>query len=340
MRPYVLLPADYKKKQGRPSKALTEAREAALAAAEDYEQQRDGGGSGSPAKRPRLAQAGAAGAAAGKQQQQKQQQLEVPAASIYGAPSNGALASPSSKQQRLQQASPTATQVRRADLGREAATPLGRSSKPGAGQKLRRPGGEQQQQEEAADTGAGDDPPQQQQEQEAAADPAGSERQQAQADATAAAVHTAQQPTRPAVTELGLGTFASLAPVPEQQQQQQHKRRPSGGAAGDAGSSRRHPQSRPSINKHQQQERPRSRGGEAAHAGQRAQGAVPAQAGEQEGAEQEGAEQEEGPVVPAEPTPERPGDIACRRFAALLPGLTLMRESISAAAAAAISAGE
>ena len=323
VRPYLLLPADYKKKQGRPSRALTEAREAAEAAADEYEQQRDGLVSGSPAKRPRLAKPGAAtaaGAAAGGQGH-----LELQSAGSEGAAPNGALARPSSKQQRLHKASPTATHDGRGDLGREAATPLARSSKPAAGQKAQHPGGEQQQQEEeeATDGAAGEDPQ--------------------QADAPPP-VQTAQQPKRPAVTELGLGTFASLAPVPEQPPPQQHKRRPSGGAAADAGSSHRQPQGRPSSNKHhhhqqqqqqqqQQRERPRSLGAEAA------QGAASAQAVEQQDTDQGGAGEEEPPLVPPEPAPERPGDVACRRFAALLPGLTLMRDSINSAAAAAISAG-
>jgi hypothetical protein len=50
------------------------------------------------------------------------------------------------------------------------------------------------------------------------------------------------------------------------------------------------------------------------------------------------AAEDASPVL--EPVPERPGDADCRLFAHLLPGLTLQKGSINAAAAAAVQAGE
>ena len=320
VRPYFVMPEEAKTK-GRPCEKVVRLREAAEAAAEEYEQQQqqqqqqqqDGGG-GSPAKRRRLgsgsaaAKLQAAGAAAGRGT------LEPSDGKSRAA--NGML-SPGMRQ-RPQQASPVAAEASEAAVAADAAEQAPAS--------LQQPGQGLLQQSTAAGSAGDIDAP-----------------LPAAAAAAAAALGASLLPKRTAVTQLGGTSFVALATVPVDEPPDsppgsawRDKRRPAApGSKRASGGQGEHSHSSHKRHKQQQQhrrherEQPASRNAEQVAAGQQAPG---------EGAV-EPAEQEEEEAPAPEPAPERPGDVACRQFAQMLPGLTLFRDSINVTAAAAITAG-
>ncbi|KAL4420162.1 hypothetical protein ABPG77_008298 [Micractinium sp. CCAP 211/92] len=146
---------------------------------------------------------------------------------------------------------------------------------------------------------------------------------------------------RPAVTSLGDDSISALAPLSVSQ--------PGNGQVGKSPQPTPKRQLTSAARKRQQQQQQRKQQRERPQ-----QGHQPRQAGQdlsrapsaghgvgspQAPALAEQQDPEDAEPEAAAPPPERPGEAACRRFAALLPNLSFLKESITAAAAAAIAAG-
>ena len=373
---FIQVPTDAKT-TGRPSKAVKEAKSAALEAAGVYRQQQKGqqqqqaadGSEGSPKRRRRLSRRAihaaaadtditdAAAADAAADEGSERVQLPTPGSAALGslarqqAGSNGELAGG----RQLQRASPAAAAVASSDRAQEAAVPLGKgSTKAAAAPAQQSPGAPQQHEAEAvpAAAAAAAAAPAEAGEQQAAGssqqqEAAGCDkqqqrqRQQAGAAAPGAAVPGSAARAAAAAAVLGLKrpavTDLSMRPAAALSSLSTVKVDEGDGQEGEERPARPAKPSRP-------RDRPRD--------GQKAKQECEQPRSRSSDAKraQQQQQQQQSPGLPAEqqadeeaaaaaPAVERPGDAACRHFAELLSGLTGARDSIHGTANAALEAG-
>ncbi len=360
--------------RGRLSKARKQARSTALAAAEAYaeqqqtppqqqqEQQQGASARGSPTKRRRLGKSPnlpAAEAGSGsfqgrsvEEEAQQEQPAEHEQASVNGLLPPSALGdrgdAASGEQdvagcdheQHLPQSPPAATAAA-ATAAAEAGPgsppqqqPMQQQAPPS--DLVSRPAEDQVPAESQPTAPAADTPPQ----------PAVPTPAMPAHEAAGAASASVQ---RPAVTSLGDDSISALAPLSVSQPgngqvgkspQPTPKRQLTSTRGVTTPSAARKRQQQQQQRK-QQRERPQQ-GHQPRQAGQdlsRAPSAGHGVGSPQAPALAEQQDPEDAEPEAAAPPPERPGEAACRRFAALLPNLSFLKESITAAAAAAIAAG-